>query len=185
MRPKGKLFALFAVFAAIGLVTASGAFTTVTAERTADVNTAGDADALLAIQPGDGSNGNNGYAQQTGDGTIELSLDGDFNDQGAAGVNNNATTEVDNVINITNQGTQEVNIYIERTGSDHPEAVTFFQGDASSGTNITASDNSGAVTVDAGNTTKISMTIDTTGTQVDNDDELLSDITIHANATSQ
>ena len=183
MRPKGKLFALFAVFAAIGLVTASGAFTTVTAERTVDVNTAGDATALLAIQPGDGPNGNGGYAQQTGDGTIELSLDGDFNNQDAAGVNNNATTEVDNVLNITNQGTQEVNIYIERTGNNS-ETVTFFEGDASSGTNITTSGNSGAVSISAGTTKKISMTIDTTGTQVTESDELLSDITIHANATS-
>jgi hypothetical protein len=164
-------------------VTASGAFTTVTAERTADVNTAGDANALLAIQPGDGPNGNNGYAEQTGDGTIELSLNGDFNDQSAAGVNNNATTEVDSVLNITNQGTQPVNIYIERTGDNHPEAVTFYEGEAG-GTNITSSDNSAAVTLSAGNTKNISMTIDTTGTQVTDSDELLSDITIYANATS-
>ncbi|MFC6874315.1 hypothetical protein [Halobellus marinus] len=173
MRPKGKLFALFAVFAAIGLVTASGAFTTVQAERTAEVNTAGDANALLAIQPADSNNGEE-YAS-VNNGEVEIQL---------TNVNTNATTEVDKVINITNQGSQGVDVKILREGGN-ATAVTFYNGSATTGDNITvdsAGDNPDNLELGSGDSANVSMTIDTTN--VDPNAELLNNITIYANVSN-
>ncbi|ERG92237.1 MAG: hypothetical protein J07HQW1_02272 [Haloquadratum walsbyi J07HQW1] len=47
MIPKGKLLALLLAFTAVGGLAATGAFTTVQADRTADVTAAGDSNALL------------------------------------------------------------------------------------------------------------------------------------------
>ena len=116
MGRKGKLFGLLAIFAAISLITATGAFSTVTATRTATVNVAGDSGALLAMQPHPGPNGygsdnggtmadSNGYAQITND-QLEVNLAG-YNSE-ATGVNPNAVTDIESVFIITNQGTQAV-----------------------------------------------------------------------------
>jgi len=113
---KGKLLALFAVFAAIGLVTATGAFTTVSAERTAEVGVAGDDSALLALEPAtSGQNaqgtpvaGNNPYVE-TNNGQLQLNLEE---------VNLDATTSVESVFTITNQGTQAATVSIGASGAN-------------------------------------------------------------------
>lgn len=135
MRPKGKLFALLAIFAAIGLVTATGAFTSVSATRTATVNVAGDADALLQLQPHNGNNGlgdgsvgsSTGYADIQSD-ELVINL-GRFDGSGNAvntGVNMNATTDIQGVFTITNQGTQDVWVNISDSGGVNGSAVTFY-----------------------------------------------------------
>lgn len=184
MRPKGKLFALLAIFAAIGLVTATGAFTTVSATRTANVTVAGDADALLALEPHSGANGQ-AYAQLNND-QLEINLAGDFDSDGVSGggVNPDALTEVDHVFNITNQGSQSVEIYITKTGNNN-QFVQFYNGTVagpSNGANITTSSNKN--TLGPGFTAQISMEIDTRGSGLTGSDEILSSITIHANTSS-
>ncbi len=178
MRPKGKLFALFAVFAAIGLVTASGAFTTVQADRTADVSTAGDASALLAIQPEPGPNGQE-YATTNNDQVVEIQLINDT--AGSSGVNVNATTEVDNIINITNQGSQDVGVYITRSDEGgNEQLVTFYAGSSYSSSNNMTGISGNAETLSPGESVTVSMEIDTTGGSISNDQTLLSEITIRA-----
>lgn len=169
MRPKGKLFALVAVFAAIAVVTASGAFTTVSAERTATVTTAGDASALLQLEPADTNNGDL-YAS-TPSGQLEISLEN---------VNLNAHTEIDYVFNITNNGNEDVYIWITKTGTNN-QYVTFYDGEASTGTVI--NDSSNAQLVTSGSSLNVSMTIDTRGSSLAPDAELLTDIEVHANST--
>jgi hypothetical protein len=180
MRPKGKLFALFAVFAAIGLVTASGAFTTVQADRTAEVNVAGDAGALVAIEPHTSNNGD-AYAENES-GQVELSLIGEFdNDQDPAGINQDALTNVNFVINITNQGSQTANVSIERTGTN-AGVLGFVNGTADSGTNMTApAGNSN--TIGPGETIEVSITIDTRDSSLGTGAEILNEVTIVAEAT--
>ncbi|ERG92165.1 MAG: hypothetical protein J07HQW1_02200 [Haloquadratum walsbyi J07HQW1] len=51
MGSTGKLLSPLMIFATAGTLLATGAFTAVEAERTADIDVAGDANALLAIQP--------------------------------------------------------------------------------------------------------------------------------------
>ncbi|MFB6130606.1 MAG: hypothetical protein ABEJ28_07280 [Salinigranum sp.] len=121
--PKGKLFALLAVFAAIGIVTATGAFTTVTAARTATVNVAGDSQALLQLQAVNGANGNDPgtpvsgsgfsgagpYVEEQANGKLQINLEN---------VNVDAYTTAENAFTIANHGTQPVAIYIEKDGAN-------------------------------------------------------------------
>jgi hypothetical protein len=187
MRPKGKLFALFAVFAAIGLVTASGAFTTVQADRTAEVDVAGDANALLALSPGQdsGSNSSNAdayVAQNGGNGTIEISLNGDFSDESPSGINNNATTVVNQLIEVQNQGSQTIHLRVETSGPN-ANVVDFYQGDATgsspAGKNIT--DGSGkVVSISPGTSKTIAMKMNTSRASLDPQEEILNDVTFIA-----
>lgn len=123
MKPKGKLFVLVAVFAAIGLVTATGAFTTVSAARTAEINVAGDSAALVAISAASGPN-NAYFSTSGGQAVIELTTT-----EGATGVNQRAETDIRNVFTITNQGTQEVGLWLETvdsTNTDHSDKVALY-----------------------------------------------------------
>ena len=191
MRPRGKLFALLAIFAAIGLITATGAFTTVAASRTATVNVAGDGQALLGLEPYQGPNGygpsidssaakdnSYGYAQLNG-GQLEINLAGFHNNNIGQGVNLNATTKLDHVFNISNQGTQTVSVSIEKTGANNG-TVGFHKG-ISSGARL---DEGNSQTLTSGQTIPVSIVIDTTGHPgLGTTDELLSSITINATAT--
>jgi hypothetical protein len=184
MRPKGKLFALFAVFAAIGLVTATGAFTTVQADRTAQVNVAGDASALIALQPATGSNGD--YARIDGN---QLQLV--FNSSAGGtetgdGINEDANTTIDNVFNVTNQGTQTVDISVSvsnngtdiNVGSGANQPYIYFYNasdesvDLTSGTTIN--------NVETGENASIGVYIDSHG--LEESDDL--DLTVTINATA-
>jgi hypothetical protein len=107
MKPtKGKLFVLLALVAAVGLVTATGAFGSVTAQRTADVNVAGDDAALLGLEAGSGP-----AASSFVTGTDEITID-------FSNVNTNSTTEIPNALNITNRGDVEVAVSISTSGAN-------------------------------------------------------------------
>lgn len=106
-----KLFILIAIFAAIGLVTATGAFGSVTAQRTAEVSVAGDDAALLGLEAASGAGGN--YVTGTDEITIDLT-----------NANTNATTEIPAALNITNRGNQDVAIQISASG-DNAGAIAF------------------------------------------------------------
>lgn len=106
----------------------TGAFTSVEAERDLTVETADDANAFLGITPYDGPNGQ--YANVQTDGTVDI----DFTSNDAAsgvGLNKNADTNIENVLQITNNGTQavRVNVAIEDENGD-------IGGDAASGLEI-------------------------------------------------
>lgn len=208
-RPKGKLLALVAMFVAIGIAAGTGAFTTVTAERTADVDVAGDSGALLAIDAASGSNGD--YVGTDG-GETQLLLSGP---QGASGVNPNATTAVDGVITVTNQGTQGVYVAVERSGPN-TDAIEFgvqdsdvafndssLSGDPSGSIGIRGGESAIPITADGGNSANnavylspgesitLGFYVDTTdsdpldgpgtdGTELDADDEVLDSVTFVA-----
>ena len=109
MIPKLRLFALLVVFIAAGGFAATGAFTTVEAERTADVNVAGDANALLAIQPIPDPDDSDFIGQaETTDQTFQIVLDD--------GVNARASTTAENLFNITNNGQEPVDVWIATQG---------------------------------------------------------------------
>lgn len=155
MRPKGKLFALLAVFAAIGLITATGAFTTVTAERTAQVSVAGDDAALLQLtEPASIDAG----AVTQSDGVAEIDLtDGNLD---ASGINPDATTTLTPLLNVTNQGSDSTTLNV---------TVTAVESDGSTvtGANATAVGSSGnefaETTLSSGETTQFGLEINLTG----------------------
>lgn len=159
MRPKGKLFALLAVFAAIGIVTATGAFTTVSAERTVNVAVTGDGSALLAMEP-NASSPNGVYSYYDGN-EIEVDISSANPNQGVGnftgdGVNDNATTTVDYIFNVTNQGTQTVNISVSYPNGQ-PAGFHMYEG-ANSGTELSTQ----TYTLTQGETMSIGVYVNTT-----------------------
>lgn len=103
------LIGLGGIVAGGGALVGTGAFTTVQAERTVTVETAGDETALLALAP---TNDPNGDYATINDGRLEVEI---------TNVNLNAVTHIDNVFQITNNGTRDVVLYFEEDpGDDNP-----------------------------------------------------------------
>lgn len=151
----------------------TGAFSTVTAERTVAVNTAGDDSALLQLTVHNGPNGL--YAQQTGAGQIEILLNGELGSSG--GVNLNASTTIADVFNITNQGSQSVGVWIVKSGPNS-DLVTFENANGG----LLDNSSSAAQTLGVGSTIEVTIVVDTTGQNLAANDTLLTSITVHADA---
>ena len=87
----------------------TGAFTSVSADRGVQVSVADDNAALLQIGKARGTDGVTDNAAEyvtVSDGVVSLDFSG--TDAGATGINDNATTVIDDLLQITNQGTQTV-----------------------------------------------------------------------------
>jgi hypothetical protein len=204
-----KILAALGSLAAGGAATVgTGAVTSVTADRTATVNVAGDGSAYLKLVPGDDtgsptspSGPNAAYAEYNGDDELELNLDGNasggFSGTQGDGVNPNAVTDIDEVFYIANQGTQEVYVYIEDSGN-HDGDVTFYAhnkrpdqggtnkapdgsggGGTASGSSIEPDESGAAVPVGPGSSLEVSMEVDST--DVSGTPQMLDSITVHAN----
>lgn len=104
---RSVLIGMGGLVAAGGAALGTGAFTTVTAERTVSVETAGDGSAFLALAP---ARNNDNFVSAPSDGTIEINLDGTDSETGQSngGLNQNAETVFRNLVTITNNGTQEI-----------------------------------------------------------------------------
>jgi len=144
-------------------VLGTDAFSSVSADRAIAVDVAGDAKALLALEPASGSNG--AYATLD-DGTLEIDLSTDD----AEGVNAQATTVARDVFKVTNRGTQDVGVWI----SHDSEYVTF----TADGSPVESEDSS--VLLGPGESTTIGLTVDTTGAEAG--ETLLEEMTVHATA---
>ena len=99
---RSMLAGLGTVLGGSGALVGSGAFSSVDAERRVTVQTAGDADALLAIEPGP-----DGEPYLVGDGTDgPLAIDLTARE----GFNRNGTTAIDQLLTVTNNGTNAVSV---------------------------------------------------------------------------
>jgi hypothetical protein len=98
--------------AAIG----TGAFTSVTAERTVNVKVAGDASAYLGLEQVNQSPNSDYVLRNNGEVSFDFSgADGDSSGGGSVdgdGFNPDATTRIDDVLRVTNQGTQAANFWV-------------------------------------------------------------------------
>jgi hypothetical protein len=161
------------VLLALGLVTgaiyATGAFTSLTAQRDANVAVTGDASAYLSLKPASGPNGE--YARYE-HGQLQVVLGETTTEDGAtgSGVNVNAVTTVNNVFTITNHGSQTVGLWL----TDGSDAVTF----EIDGQSIEAKGN--AITIEPGTTKPVSLVVDTR--QVKTGTDLLKSVTFHSSA---
>jgi len=178
MLPKGKLLALVMIFAAIGLITASGAFTTVQADRQAELTVAGDSSALLELRAHNSTN----LADDETNGEVRVTL----TDEDTGGLNTNATTAEDRLINISNQGNNAVAISVEANTTNGASAYFYvlnesgaITGAASNGVahdnddfpgalndnryNISGENSASRVQVNSGETVTVGMRVDTTG----------------------
>ena len=115
------------------MLVGTGAFDAVEAERNVNIETAADADAFLGLEP---ARDDDAYVDTTEDGLIEVNLDG--NEEGGEGLNQRAVTRFENLVRVTNNGTQDVEsleIMLEPEDGD-------FDGDMEGTFSIIASDGS-------------------------------------------
>jgi len=89
----------------------TGAFTSVQAERDITVEVADDSSAYLTIEAADTDNGE-AYVS-TNNGNIQLNFDGSAGTAGGSGINDRALVTFEDLLRITNNGTQEVALGIE------------------------------------------------------------------------
>ena len=105
---RSVLIGLGSLVAGGGALLGTGAFTTVTAERTVNVETTGDASAFLGLQPARADDQldleGDDYAEIT-DGTLQINIG---NSDGGSGLNRNAITRFDNLVLVSNNGSQAV-----------------------------------------------------------------------------
>lgn len=104
--------------AGAGALVGSGAFSTVEADRAASVETTADSEAYLRLEPADGPNGT--YAKKDRQGRLEININGNQDVEGH-GVNPKATTTMDDVFVVENQGTQPVDFWLKGHSTHHKE----------------------------------------------------------------
>lgn len=166
MKPKGKLLALFVVFGAIALVTASGAFTSTSVDRTMNIGVANDSSALLGLAPNSTSQ-NGGYASFSGD-KIQVDI---------SDANLDADTHVNHVLNVSNGGKSEIEVWVTLTGNN-TNAVSVWAGPVDTGQNIDSQGN--ATNIAVGSSVSVSIRIDTRGLGLNAGDTLVDTVTFHA-----
>ncbi|WP_152420440.1 hypothetical protein [Halococcus thailandensis] len=105
---------VLAVAVVLAAVYATGAFTSTSAERSADVAVAGDASAFLALGTSGGPNGQ--FASYGTDGALQVRMG-----EGTKGVNPGSRTSFQNVFTISNKGAQPVSVWF----AGGSKAVTF------------------------------------------------------------
>jgi len=170
---RSVLIGMGGLVAAGGAALGTGAFTTVTAERTVSVETAGDGSAFLALAP---ARNNDNFVTAPSDGTIEINLDGTDSQTGSnGGLNQNAETVFRNLVTITNNGTQEItsltltmavssasNVVADDTFefTVSPSDGNSNQGTVSNGGNILTGNNSIPGTLGSGSSINFGMIID-------------------------
>jgi len=112
MKRRNLLIGMGSVAAGGAATIGTGAFTSVTAERSVDVAVAGDQSAYLALEKVS-SSPNTEYLDTSGD-TVSFALDG--TDEGGQGFNPNAITRIDDLVKVTNQGTQSIYFWVNIEG---------------------------------------------------------------------
>ena len=173
--------------AAIG----TSAFSSVSANRTVTIDTVGDADALLRLDPDDDDYSNSAYATES-EGVIEVDITEDGSGFDGEGISPFAATTIAEVFPIENQGTQEVQVSVESAHldeNDFEDQVDFF---ATPDPNDDDPDFdrvsllNGSVDIGVGEAVAAGLEIDATGSDEDLADleDLLEDLelTIVANA---
>ncbi|QLG50071.1 hypothetical protein [Natrinema halophilum] len=125
-----------------------GAFSSLTADRDANVDVVGDANAFIGLEPSDGPNGE--YAT-TKNGELQLALDESVKKGGGGGINRGAKTGIRDVFTITNQGDQPIGIWLDEVHED----VTFT---VKSGHPIERKAN--AISLKPGQSVSVGLTID-------------------------
>ncbi len=129
-----------------GAVLGTGAFTAVEAQRTVAVETTGDADAFLGIEPLEDPNAD--YVTAPTDGTVEIDITDEGTDATGAGVNKNAITSIDRLLEVRNNGTQEVTAgFDNQYGIDPPPNKTRLIDNLPAGWGYSVTDDNSAVVV--------------------------------------
>ncbi|MBZ6494406.1 hypothetical protein [Natrinema longum] len=192
MNRRNVLVGLGAIVASGGAALGTGAFSTVEANRTVEVTTAGDANAFIGLEPGTSINTG---AVSAENGTLEIDLGSDFGQtSGSGGVNYNATTSIGAgdsggvstaAFTITNNGDSPADISVSVTG-DNPSYLHLYAENTNSSTTVDLTSGT-SISLAAGNSLDVAVVVDLTG--VDQGDwtsgeNIASEITITADTTA-
>jgi hypothetical protein len=129
MKRRQVLAALGAASSGGALLTGTGAFTSVSADRTVSVAVASDTDALLRLAPCKGSK-NGDYVTGASNGALSVDLSESNENVLGDGANADATTVIDDIFEICNQGTQPVGVWLETNpvqNGNGNDAVSFYR----------------------------------------------------------
>jgi hypothetical protein len=124
-----KYLAAIGSLAAGGAAAAgTGAFTSVEADRTVNVAVADDANAYLGLATTSSPNSQD-YVDDSGQ---QIVLNLDETDNGGSGFNADAETRIDDLLQVTNQGTQTINVWVTLSGGTEfdDDTLYFYPGDA-------------------------------------------------------
>ncbi|ELZ49494.1 hypothetical protein C465_07986 [Halorubrum distributum JCM 9100] len=111
MNRRNILAAIGALGAGGAIITGTGAFTSVEANRNVSVTVEGDANAYLSLD--DTGNANSKYLNTNSTDELEIDLTGNNStDAGGTGVNADAVTVIEDLFEVRNQGTQEVELTV-------------------------------------------------------------------------
>ncbi|WP_336038251.1 hypothetical protein [Halobacterium yunchengense] len=127
MQRRNVLAAVGSLAATSAAAIGTGAFTSVSANRSLSVEVADDADALLGLVVPD-SLGNGEYATCSNVGSTDqlvLNFDEDATVAGS-GVNDDALSRFDSVFRVENHGTQFVRLGVDKTGLGEPGRWDFY-----------------------------------------------------------
>ncbi|WP_459192479.1 DUF4350 domain-containing protein [Halosimplex sp. J119] len=150
------------VSAALG----TGAFSSAAANRQMTVSVADDADGLLALEPGEGPNGE--YADDTGD-RLQIAFG-----EGSTGLTSNSVYAFDDTFEVVNHGTQPVYVWTEvTTDAFTDEELYLYHSDRTA-----PLDESAAAEVAVGNALSLGVYVDT-GAELDT---YTVDLTVRATA---
>ncbi|WP_148094126.1 DUF1102 domain-containing protein [Halocatena pleomorpha] len=137
-----------------------------TTSRETSVDVVGDKAGYLGLTPGE-----NGEYTTYQNGKLQLQLNGARKGEDApsgSGVNHGAKTSIGGVVNITNQGTQSVGVWLQ----DTDDSIEFQRGNGD-----TLEGKGNAVTLTPGDTVRVGLAIDTTDTSAE---DLSTQLTINA-----
>ncbi|WEL17528.1 DUF1102 family protein [Halorhabdus sp. SVX81] len=105
----------------------TSAFTSTSANRQLSVQVANDAAAYMGLSAVDGSP-NSAYVSQDGS-NGELAIEVADTSAGGSGVNLNSHTRIDDLFEVTNQGTQPVYVFVRLTGNGSKTNAYFYDSD--------------------------------------------------------
>lgn len=154
---RSVLLGLGTISATVGGAFGSGAFSSVEATRTVNINTSGDASALLSFEPNNPTteSDNNIIATEDESGTSVIKLE-------QTDLNENATTTFSDALKVSNDGEKDVGVSVNPAESDDPNNLI---GDVldiedTNGNSIVDSSGDNAVDLEAGNEIKLTVVID-------------------------
>ena len=125
MQRREYIAALGSLAAGGAAIGGTGAFTSVEATRSVNVNVVGDASAYLSLTSPTGLKNSN-YASVS-NGQLTLNFDG--NGEGGTGVNIDAVSTFDEVFKMTNNGPHDLDITIDKSGLANPDRWEFAPSD--------------------------------------------------------
>ncbi|WIV65761.1 hypothetical protein [Natrialbaceae archaeon AArc-T1-2] len=168
MNRRNVLIGLGTIVAGGGAALGTGAFSSVEANRTVSVDTAGDEDAFLGI-----SVDSDYAADGAEEDAVEISLEGsDHTD----GFNDNAITNVEGVLTLTNNAADDEDIEVsfgDREGDDHSESATVEFNDVGEVTFTLAETNGGDYyELSDGDSVDVNVEVDTTTDPGEDNQEL-------------